>query len=570
MTRHGLAFTPRVIVRGAIHRAALTWSLVAIVVLAGCAAPPASPSPSVAASAEPTSSPGLPSEPGATPGAPADVPPTAPAQEPSVPSRSYEAVPVTLEMQADCGLCGPDYWLYALPRFRLYADGLAIFRSTEGDAATAPYRFAEVPYAEVEALVRYALDEGGMRRALEHYRGTMDDAGAVRLSLDASFLDEAADIETLVEPIEEGATTDADGNPLTDLPRRAQLTALAALLSDFDAWLADRGIQSAPFEPYAYTAALAEMSEAEADDPWPWSDLDPATFGLDEFGWGLARITPGQARAAGVGPGGASLGMRAVGTGSATVLVRPLLPGDDRPGAFGLRADTVAVAIEPGLRVRSLPEVSDQSVLQSPLLDRGDAMYIVGGPEPGSGYDWYHVYVPRSGLSGWVAGGARTGEAWIAPVPLECTLGASPDAILDEIGYELMHLACFSGVQLSGRYMLAPRVAANPGCPGSMEGTHEPAWIDMPLACIHDFRSEAADTGAYDLPAGGVLHPSIADVPGDLLEASLNGLVVEATGQLDHPDARSCTAIGDVVPDEVIVELGCRMTFVITGIRPVD
>src|SRR4029078_2209875 len=106
---------------------------------------------------------------------------------------------------------------------------------------------------------------------------------------------------------------------------------------------------------------------------------------------------------AGLGPGGGSLGTRSIGDGRvASLLVRPVLPGDDRPGAFGLRPDGVAPTVEPDLRVRSRPEVSDESMKYEPLLERGDALYVLDGPVEGSGYSWFNIYAPRTGLTGWV------------------------------------------------------------------------------------------------------------------------------------------------------------------------
>ena len=254
----------------------------------------------------------------------------------------------------------------------------------------------------------------------------------------------------------------------------------------------------------------------------------------------------------------------------ATILARPLLPGDDRPGAFGLRRDTVAVTTEPGLRVRSLPEVSDASVKHEPLLDRNDALYIIDGPIAGTGYQWYEVYAPRTGLSGFVAAASKERQDWIVPAPLPCTLGASPFEVVDKIGYDLMHLACYSGVEMGGTYVLKRFSDDGLHCPDTFQYVTEPDWLDLPLACQFEFGPEEADTGGYDLPAGGVLHPSVADVPARLLKASPEGLMIEVSGAIDHPDSRSCVPLGDVVPDLRMIQLKCRGTFVITELRPAD
>ena len=77
------------------------------------------------------------------------------------------------------------------------------------------------------------------------------------------------------------------------------------------------------------------------------------------------------------------------------------------------------MTIEPDLRVRSLPEVSDASAKLSPLLRDGDALYVIGGPVAGSGYDWYEIHAPRTGLTGWVAAASKEGEEWMGE-PMTC------------------------------------------------------------------------------------------------------------------------------------------------------
>ncbi|MDF2731777.1 MAG: hypothetical protein K0S92_402, partial [Desertimonas sp.] len=240
----------------------------------------------------------------------------------------------------------------------------------------------------------------------------------------------------------------------------------------------------------------------------------------------------------------------------------------DRPGVFGLRPDTVAIAVEPDLRVRSLPEVSAASAKLAPLLRKSDALYVIGGPVAGSGYDWYEIHAPRAELTGWVAAAAKTGEDWIRPVSVECTMGASADPIVDAIGYELMYLACYREVELSGVRFLGRPEGEGIRCPDTFEWLLEPEWLDMQLICGYEFRPEEADTGSADLISEGVLHPSIGDVPAALLEAQPGGLLVDVAGRLDHPDTRECTAVGSNAPPPALVRLQCRMRFVITAMRP--
>lgn len=504
---------------------------------------------------------------------PAETAPPASPSEPTLPGDPYSDMPISLEMTADCGLCGPERWLLE-PRFRLYADGTVVFRGPGADPETAPYRFVKLGDSAVEDLIKHALDDAGLRGATRRYPGNADDAGSFMFALHARYLDEAADVDVDITPLVGDGESDTEGNPIEDLDRYKRLTAFAALLSDFDGWLAGHAASSQPFVPQSYAAAIVERHSdvGEAPQPWPWADLAPEAFASAGSGVAVARISPTEGAEAGVGIGGGTLGSRSVGDGlTATVLVRPVLPGDDRPGAFGLRPDVVAIAVESELRVRSRSEVSDASLKLLPLLRTGDALYVISGPVAGSGYDWYEVHAPRTGLTGWVAAASKAGEDWIRPVPLSCTLGASPDPIVEAVGYELMHLACYQGIEFGGTRFLGHPQDDSLRCPDVLDWWHEPDWLGNALVCSYEFRPEEADTGLYDLVSGGVLHPSIANLPETLLKTRPGGLLVEVSGRLDHPDARECTGtVGKNAPAPALVRLQCRRIFVITEMRPAD
>lgn len=132
----------------------------------------------------------------------------------SVDSSLYRDMPVNLELKVMCGLCGPEGWLSELPRFRLYADGLAVFRGQADDPLTASYRVVHLDEQGHESLIRYALDEGGLRGAAAHYRGNADDAGTIRFALHAQFVDDGADVDVDLEPVIGNGTTDVFGDPM--------------------------------------------------------------------------------------------------------------------------------------------------------------------------------------------------------------------------------------------------------------------------------------------------------------------------------------------------------------------
>lgn len=99
--------------------------------------------------------------------------------------------------------------------------------------------------------------------------------------------------------------------------------------------------------------------------------------------------------------------------------VAPSSPGpvSPSPAADPFLGQTV-VTVSDRLRVRSKPEVSDDSVKYEPLLPLGTDLRVVGGPVGGSGYVWYEVepitFPLRDGVTrGWVAMAGKDGEPWI-------------------------------------------------------------------------------------------------------------------------------------------------------------
>ncbi len=79
----------------------------------------------------------------------------------------------------------------------------------------------------------------------------------------------------------------------------------------------------------------------------------------------------------------------------------------------------VVVTVSDGLRVRSQPRVSDDSVKYEPLLPLSTELQVIDGPVIASGYVWYRVtpvsFSLRDGPGdGWVAMAGKDGEAWIA------------------------------------------------------------------------------------------------------------------------------------------------------------
>ncbi len=79
------------------------------------------------------------------------------------------------------------------------------------------------------------------------------------------------------------------------------------------------------------------------------------------------------------------------------------------------------------LRLRSKPSVGSDSQKYEPLLQRGNGLWVLGGPVAGSGYSWYRVaratqWVGDTFGEGWVASAARDGTPWVASQPFAETV----------------------------------------------------------------------------------------------------------------------------------------------------
>jgi hypothetical protein len=235
-----------------------------------------------------------------------------------------------------------------------------------------------------------------------------------------------------------------------------------------------------------------------------------------------------------------------------------------------LRPDAVAQVVTTDLVVRSLPEISDSSVMHAERLSSPTLLYIVDGPVTADGYDWYLVQPFESELGdvrtdwpfGWVAAGDRTGaEEWIAPAMLEC-----PRPTVDDIRRMApeARLACFGDEQLAlqGRFG---------GCFAGMT----PVWLQ-----VHGCALLPLDPIPAGSPDPGHLRLRFVDmieIPHDQ-----PGAFITVRGHFDDPRANSCAWGDDAFfeesggvgptpppkPEEVI--LWCRTEFVATDITVRD
>ena len=221
------------------------------------------------------------------------------------------------------------------------------------------------------------------------------------------------------------------------------------------------------------------------------------------------------------------------------------------------------------LRVRSKPEVSDDSELLTPLLDFSRQVYVVDGPVTASGYDWYQVQpINTPGESeelpfGWVAAADKDGTPWLVSDAPQCeavTTSAEFGAIRPILG-----LACYGNEELS---FAARLVQPEATCGVDIGWTIEPDWLastcPQPTYLLAQAESDEFLDVAFDpaLDTTG-LEPGVE---------SADWQAVTVTGHFDHHAAKTCNGVsnGEPVPldpDEIV--LRCRSTFVVTDVEPV-
>jgi hypothetical protein len=239
------------------------------------------------------------------------------------------------------------------------------------------------------------------------------------------------------------------------------------------------------------------------------------------------------------------------------------------PGAL-LAPNDSAQVVTTDLVMRSAPGGGPESEVYPGALDTPTLLYIVDGPVPASGYDWYLVYPftvsisnpPEHWRLGWVAAGSLDGEAWIAPAAPSC-----PRADFDGLSAIswMGALACYGDDPLTLEGSFGGSSYTVPGVisPGWLVNTYYWLW---PLGTAPD----------APLPGltGFLLHvPDAATLDYDL------GIPIRVRGHFDDPAAQTCIAgplPGEPTPgssaDEILADqevvLYCRASFIVTDATP--
>lgn len=235
-----------------------------------------------------------------------------------------------------------------------------------------------------------------------------------------------------------------------------------------------------------------------------------------------------------------------------------------------LAADHVAEVVTNDLVVRSLPEISDRSVIDPVHLGDGQLLFVVDGPRRADGYDWYEV-VPfqlcRScsdtptatpAAIGWVAASSKEGEQWIAASDEPCI---NPE---DSAHWRpgLLALACLGNRPLVVEGTLV-------GCAGIALGAIRPTWLAESGCKLHPVGYDPTDSGAI------APNPLVFHIPPNGPEMPAADSRLRLTGHLDNAAAQECVASpvygSPTQPPEVeypeLAVLNCRASFVVTHVE---
>jgi len=214
------------------------------------------------------------SSPAPTAGPPSAGTPTIPDATVGAIDHPTGATDVVLRLEQGGGFVPVEFLVTAAPTFTLYGDGTVIFRPNEpppplpdGVARDVPFRTARLSEDQVQALLEFALDEGGLALAKSRYEeANVADASTTTFIVRAGGLDKRVDVYALGE-----APNGADG------VARQALGRLADRLREFDQ---GGTVEMSNYKPERYRAVLWEAGSVPDARPraWPWPELVPADF----------------------------------------------------------------------------------------------------------------------------------------------------------------------------------------------------------------------------------------------------------------------------------------------------
>jgi len=239
---------------------------------------------------------------------------------------------VVLRMEEGGGFVPIEFNATNVPVFTLYGDGRVVFQDANpipppangGPTIHPPLRTAVLSEEQIQALLDFAITEGGLAVARERYDNPMiADAPTTTFTIRAGGVEKTVAVYAL----------GLESEPGPDSSVKAALVKLAERLRSFDQGGA---LPSDPYQPQAFRGALWEVGPGVgAPKPWPWTDLAPADFTApaapNGVGFPSRDLTEAQLEALGLGtPSGAVSGLTFTGPDGKVYgfAIRPLLPDE--------------------------------------------------------------------------------------------------------------------------------------------------------------------------------------------------------------------------------------------------
>jgi hypothetical protein len=263
---------------------AVSFSLLAVVLIGACGGPAASPSPASPTPAgptpgvSPTGSPSPTDQPTPTPVAtPAQTPPPDGIDHPT------GADELVLQYEVGGGFVPFEFFITQAPQFSLYGDGAVIWRPQQdagriGLPGGALPRFLQGRMDEdaVQALLAFALGQGRLAGARETYpQNSCADCPTTIFRINADGMSKTVTIDAL------GIEAQMDAAD------RAGFLVLSEWLNNFDAQAAN-GVAGdvVHYDPPLYRVVLSE-AQPEMGEPaeWPWPEVDIDEFESLDAGW---------------------------------------------------------------------------------------------------------------------------------------------------------------------------------------------------------------------------------------------------------------------------------------------
>jgi hypothetical protein len=258
----------------------------------------------------------------------------APSPVPSGIAHPTGANDIVLRFDEAGGFVPVEVALSHIPQFTLYGDGTVVFVSTgtptepaaDGSWTGSPVRTARMSEEQVQALLEFALTEGGLALARAEYQNPLiADAPTAVFELHADGGDKTVAVVAL----------GMEAEPGPDATIRNALTGLGDRLRNFDQ---GGTLSSNPYQAPAYRGILLDTGGGAAANirPWPWPEL-----GIDDFA-GPADPNALQQRTRVLSPDeAAAVGVKGFENGIQTgvsmsspdgkvysFVLRPLLPGE--------------------------------------------------------------------------------------------------------------------------------------------------------------------------------------------------------------------------------------------------